>query len=229
MEVILCLVATSIAVWLLRKPIAKAPWAFYIAAAALSLAFGTGLVSNLSYQAAMLLTPVMRRCELAFALLAVVMFIGVLPKDLKLRLQLVPIRGYLAIIAAILASCHIFLYGRAYLAKVGVAFGGLNTATYAALAFAVALAVLLAVLSVTSVRMVRHRMSPQSWRTLQKASYVFFPLIGVHALLMIGPAALAGGPSAGNALAYLVVIVAYIAARLARAAADRRGVCDDAR
>ena len=222
MEALTCLVATTVAVVLLRKPLAKAPWAFYLAALLLSVAFYSGALTQTGSAANAVLVPLMRRCQLAFCLLAVVMYIGVLPIGSKWRAELVPIRGTLAIIAAILALCHVALYGGSYLARIGIAGSGLNAATYAALALAVVLVVLLAALSVTSVRKVRETMTPGRWKALQRMAYVFFPLIGLHALLMIGPAALSGGPTAANALVYLAVVLLWAGLRIARFASDAR-------
>lgn len=221
MEVIVCFVITAITVVALHKFIERVPWLFYLAAAALSLAFGTGLVSQSSYGLYLALVPMMRRCELAFSLLAIVMFTGVFPHSTKLYGMLAPIRGNLAIVAALLATCHVLLYARSYLAKVGVAFSGLNAATYAALAFATLIVSLLAVLSVTSLRPIHNRMDPATWRRIQRLSYVFFPFVAAHALLMIGPAALAGGSSAANALAYLAIVATYLISRIARFFCDK--------
>ena len=165
---------------------------------------------------------IMRKGALGVALFIVVMYIGVLPRSGRPSRWLRPIRAELSIMACILIAGHMVAYLVVYLS--GLVVGSVpRAAVLAAFVVALGLLVLAVVLGVTSLRVVKRRMSARSWRKLQSAAYVFYGLILVHVLLMLGPAALQGSPAALVTVGvYTVVFVGYVAARIARAVADAR-------
>ena len=92
-----------------------------------------------------------------------------------------------------------------------------------AFGLAIVLFVLLLVLGVTSFNMVKKRMKTESWKRLQRLSYVFFALVYAHLLLMLLPSALHGAAAPqANVAVYSVVFVGYFVLRLVRFALDRR-------
>ena len=92
-----------------------------------------------------------------------------------------------------------------------------------AFVLAIVLFVLLLVLGVTSFNMVKKRMKTESWKRLQRLSYVFFALVYAHLLLMLLPSALHGAAAPqANVAVYSVVFVGYFVLRLVRFALDRR-------
>ena len=65
-------------------------------------------------------------------------------------------------------------------------------------------------------------MGSVKWRRIQRLAYLFFVLACMHALLMLMPSALGGGAAAvEGALAYGVLLVAYLVLRGVRLLADR--------
>lgn len=164
----------------------------------------------------------LQKGTLAVALFAVVMLIGVLPLDSKMRRYIAPIRAELSIIACILACGHMAAYAMSYVPRV-LSSGAIAPLVAAGLVAALALAVLLVVLGATSFNAVKARMSKQSWVRLQKWAYAFYALIYVHVLAMLLPSALAGGAAAAQAVAvYTLVFGAYAVLRVFRVLQDRR-------
>ena len=92
-----------------------------------------------------------------------------------------------------------------------------------ALVVALLLLVLVLVLGITSFRFVKKHMDAKSWKKLQNFAYVFYGLVLVHVLLVLGKSAISGGTQAAITLAvYVVVFGGYIVARIWRAVVDKR-------
>ena len=76
---------------------------------------------------------------------------------------------------------------------------------------------LLLVLGITSFGVVKKRMRTTTWKMVQRSAYVFFALVYVHMVLMLAPAAVAGGVQAQISIAmYTAVFLAYAILRLRR-------------
>lgn len=211
----LILAVTAVASVALAGILRKVPWLFYgvaIAAVAIMIAGFAGMIDGGWWKPLILLV---RRCMVALALFAVVMFVGVLPSDSKLGIRLRSVRTELSILACILCVGHVALYIAPYAAR---AFAGNVDAFMAvSLATAAVLLVLLAVLGVTSLRFVKKLMRTASWKKVQRWAYVFFGLTYLHLMCMLAPAALAGGESAiAGAVVYTVLFGGYAVGRIAR-------------
>ena len=228
MQFVITLAVTIAVVMLCRNPIRRWPWALYV----LCIAFDVLMIfANQGALPRWLALPtiiLMRRGGIGVAMFVIVMYIGVLPRRSKLSHWLRPIRAELSIAACILIAGHMCTYLPLYLAPL---FGGtLKGSVTWALIVALGLLVLVLVLGVTSFRFVKRHMKARPWKRLQNWAYLFYVLIYVHLMLMIGPAAFAGmQPALTNAVIYTVVFVGYMVLRLLRAAADRREKVDLAR
>ncbi len=229
MNFLITLVAVTVFCFAFRTPIKKAPWVFYLLAAvlvALSL-FSSEL--GLPHRMLIILTLLIRRAMLATAFFTVVMVIGVFPRKGKVSHWLRPIRAELSIIACILICGHLFVYIMPYLQRFATALGA-NTMT-AILAtqviVTVVLLLLVALLGVTSLRVLKRHMHARTWKQIQSLAYLFYVLVVVHLLLMIGPSALNGGKTAiVSAIVYLSITVIYVITRIVRARVDRREKVD---
>lgn len=216
MEIVASLLIAGVGSLLLARPLKKAPAVFYALAVLLDL-FYLGLpywgMPSVVERAFM---PFMQRGLLAFGLFAVVMFVGVLPAGSSVRQRLVPVRGPLSIVAAILVLGHVINYAASYLGRVLA--GGSSVMPSLLLSFGVSslLVVLLAVLTVTSFQVVRARMSASTWKAVQKWAYVFFGLIYLHVLLALGASALSFQKAGGSLLLYTVIFGLYVVLRVAR-------------
>ncbi len=222
MDFILVLVVTTALVWLLRKPIKKAPLAFYALTILFNIAYIATLYVTLPELAREAIFLLMQKCTLALALFTVVMYIGVFGKDSKVSHELRPIRSELSIMACLLAIGHMVVYLTAFLPRImaGVGMAGNFMLFFAT---AVALLILLIVLGVTSFAFVKRHMSAQAWIKLQKWAYVFFGLIYVHLVSILLPSALNGGTTALVSIGvYTVLFGAYAVLRVYRAMADKK-------
>ena len=200
-----------------RTPLMKAPWAFYVLAMAIDVAF---LVQGQSYATSgwwRTLLPFIQRGMLAFSLFSVVMYIGVLPPQSKVRHYLAPIRGPLSILAAILAYAHIVRYLAGYLGRLLQGFSGMAESTVASFAVSFILLALMTFLTVISFDAVRSHLPAAAWKRLQRLAYAFYGLVIVHAAFLLGPSALQGGDALPRLIIYLGVGLAYAILRIWRA------------
>ncbi|MEA5020209.1 MAG: hypothetical protein VB027_07560 [Gordonibacter sp.] len=211
------LAATVAACFALRNPLRAYPLAFYVLAFAADALFLAGVLGGLPRAAWSVMLVLMQKCMVPTALFAVVMYIGVLPRDSRPSLWLKPVRAELSIVAWILSLGHVAVYAATYLPRIALG-GPVNANVGASFVVAVVLLALLAVLSVTSFNVVKKHMGTASWKKVQLLAYPFFGLVYVHVLLMLLPSALHGGIASGISVAvYSVMFVAYFILRIARA------------
>lgn len=220
----LAVLATTVAFVALCKPLIKQyPVVFYalaLAADGLFILCAFGYAGGIIEDAVYLL---IQKCTLALALFVVVMFIGAFPADSKIRSYLSPIRAELSIIACILSIGHLAVYSLAYVPR--LAGGAFPSSVLASLIIAAILTILLTVLGITSFTFVKKRMSKRSWKNLQRFAYLFFGLIFVHLMLLLTPAALAGGSVAQTSITvYCVIFGLYAIMRIYRAFADKKAM-----
>ena len=215
LECVLAMVVFSLA---LREPIRRWPWVFYL------IALVEGLVSIFGAQLFGLAGPlwasfytINRKGILAFGLITVVMYIGVLKKGSKLRNWLNPIRAQLSIIACILFLPHLWLYVGVY---TDFLFNGLYRVAdnlVVSYALAVIVTVLLVVLGITSIHALRRRMDPVRWKQIQRMAYPFFGLIYLHVFIARLRPAFSGAANVFvSAWPYLLVIGLYAVLRIIR-------------
>ena len=216
----LSLVAAALIALLLAKPIKDHPGAFYAVCTVLGLVFSVfNFTDAPHFLSAWILDP-FRRGTLGTALFVVVMFIGALEQGSALRKKLLPIRGYLSIIASILVLCHCVYFGKTYLVRlvtggnVGGPLTGLQTL---AMIFSILMTLIMLPLFITSFQKIRRRMGPQKWKKLQRWAYLFYALIYIHIVLLLLPHALTGQPAYAISVAvYSIVFALYLYLRLRR-------------
>lgn len=228
MTFLITLICSTIAVAALRPVIRKAPWAFYALAVAVVIMFFAGTALDLPRDARMAMVFLMQKCMLATALFVIVMYIGLLPKDTKARRWMQPLRGPVSIVACILALGHMVRYFSTYIARI-VGGGAVATNVMLSFVFAIVLFALLIVLGVTSFNFIKKRMNGMLWKRVQWFAYVFYALVYVHLIVMLGPAALAGGKNAlVNVGVYTATFGVYLALRVVKARRDKQaGVVDN--
>ncbi|MDR1014912.1 MAG: hypothetical protein LBL86_08070 [Coriobacteriales bacterium] len=197
----------------------KAAPVFYLLAFALGVFFicGTSLALPPWFREYILF--IFQSNNLAMGFFAIVMFAGALGEKSSLRKFLMPIRAELSITASILCLGHVVVYGRSYLAQITGSALAMPGARLVATVVAFLLLVLLIPLALTSVRAVKARMRPQTWKSVQKLAYVFFLLIFVHIFFYLLPPALAGSLGAAVSLAlYSALFLVYLVLRIRLAA-----------
>ena len=222
MTFLLVLAVTVVASFALREPIRRWPWIFYVLALAADVAFLAASYGLLPRDVWMLLNKPMQKASIALALFAVVMYIGVFPRDSKVSHWLRPIRAQLSIIACLLIAGHMAMFLGSYVVRL---FNGsvMKPNVLASFLIAVLLLVLVVVLGVTSFKVVKRHMTPKTWKNIQRWAYPFFVLAYAHVLLMLLPAAARGGANAKESIiVYSVVFGVYFVARIVRAVLDRK-------
>ena len=222
MTFLLVLAITIVACFVLREPIRRWPWIFYVLALAVDVAFLAASYGLLSRDIWLVLYKPMQKASIALALFAVVMYIGVFPLDSKVSHWLRPIRAQLSIIACLLIAGHMAMFLGSYVIRL---FNGsvMKPNVLASFLIAVLLLVLVVLLGVTSFKAVKRHMSPKTWKNIQRWAYPFFALAYAHVLLMLLPAAARGGAHAKESIiVYSVVFGVYLVARIVRAVLDRK-------
>lgn len=201
--------------------IRKNPWVCYVPAVVLMAMYWVGAAGMLPQGLREIAFLLMQKGTLAMALFTVVMFVGVFPRGSKARLRLGAARAELSIAACLMICGHMVAYAASYVPR-AFTVGFSNPFVVAGLLLAVVLAVLTAVLGVTSLSRVKARMAAAAWTRVQKLAYVFYGASYAHVLAMLLPSALGGGIAAlQGVVVYTTVFAAYAALRIARAVADR--------
>ncbi|MEG2533727.1 MAG: hypothetical protein RSB04_12025 [Gordonibacter sp.] len=215
MEVLIALAASVALAFLLRKQIKRYAVAFYIIAIAVDILFLSKLLLDVSRDFAVVVYPYLTRCLVGFALFSLVMYIGVLPSSSKARHILMPIRGELSIIAAILTIGHVANYLGTYFSQILSGFVGMSAGMIASFVLSSLLIVLLTALTVTSFNTIKARMRPDIWKNLQRTAYLFYGLTYLHLVLVLAPAVSSTGQRAALSIAvYSVVVGIYFILRL---------------
>ncbi len=228
MVFIASLVAAILFVIIFRKPLQKVPIVFYIIAAVLVAYYVYSYFNGSHLLVWRYFLVAFQRCTISLAFLTIVMFIGVLPENGKLRAALNPIRRQLSITGCILAFGHIIVYISAYIVRYTSGFTALSENMIAALSIAAILTILLTILLVTSFSPVHKAMQQQTWKRIQKFSYIFYALVFVHILLVMVPSALSGATAIIlNIAVYTVVFMLYTVLRITRYVVAKRSVPAD--
>jgi DMSO/TMAO reductase YedYZ heme-binding membrane subunit len=201
-----------------RNPLRRFPVVFYLIAVALDIfvAFSSSIVLPKDIQL-YIMVP-LQRGSFAFALFASVMFIGVFKDDSKIRAYLMPIRAELSIIACLLILGHVLrrlsVYIKLFVAPVPTAM----THIAISIALAVFLTLLMAVLGITSVKAIRKKILPSTWKKIQLLAYPFFILIYAHIALIFLPSMMNNGTAATESFViYSIVFALYLVLRIRKA------------
>lgn len=209
--------------FLLRIPIKKVPWLFYLLALALTVLFLARSLVSLPPAIDKVFFSLMQKCIIAESLFIVVMYIGTLNVKSKVRQWLQPVRAELSIIACILALAHVTSYLGSFGARILFSSASYNGFLTASFCISCILLVLLVVLGITSFEFLKQRMHTKTWIRVQILAYVFYGLTYIHILLCLLPPALGGGITAQVSVAiYSLLFVLYAVLRLRRWSVDKR-------
>nr|WP_314463065.1 ferric reductase-like transmembrane domain-containing protein [uncultured Clostridium sp.] len=139
------------------------------------------------------------------ALFVIVMYIGALNPKGKVVRALMPIRGYLSIIACLITLAHSFAYGIYYISAVLNTPNELDLRQILALILTVPLFLIMIVLMVTSFKAVRKKMNPRVWKNVQRLSYPWFAILYMYLMVLLVPSALESlNPSSDIEMIYKV-------------------------
>lgn len=183
MVFIIAFAAVILLCFLLSKQIKKYSWLFYLLAAALAAAGYFIDIHTVPEFVANYIAPLVTNCILGTAVWSVVMWTGALPNGTKAIKTLMPIRGELSIIAAILTIGHILRYGLNYLNMLfnGRASSDMNFLL--SFIVAVILVLIMTPLTVISIKKIRKKIKPKTWKNLQRFAYGFYLCTYLHIIL----------------------------------------------
>jgi DMSO/TMAO reductase YedYZ heme-binding membrane subunit len=176
------------------------------------------------------------RGTLSTSLFVIVMYLGVAGNSVPGAQNLRAIRGELSILGCILALGHNIYYGLYYFPNLFS--GELPLAYLISTWMSLALIAIMLPLTVTSVKAVRRRMRPPSWKRLQRWAYGFYALLYVDTMLLFA-AGIARSVANANGLApeiiqeqiisdtislvaYSAVFLPYFALRILKALRDSK-------
>jgi DMSO/TMAO reductase YedYZ heme-binding membrane subunit/uncharacterized protein with FMN-binding domain len=199
-----------------KKLLKRSPVPFYLLAVVISAAVFACTAAGTVFPSwfSTWIWPVFSRSGFATALWVTVMWAGALPNGSALMKQIMPIRGELSIIAAILTLGHNAAYGRTYFLRIAQ----LPPAQLAASVCSIIMILIMLPLFITSFKTVRRKMKAGSWKKLQRLAYGFYGFLYIHIMLLTVPAVMAGRSGyLINALVYSVVFLGYFMCRIIKA------------
>lgn len=127
------------------------------------------------------------RGAFATALFVIVMYIGALDRKSKIVKALMPIRGYLSIIACLITLAHSFAYGAYYIPTMINNPQELDLRGIIALIITLPLFTIMIILMVTSFIKVRRKMKPKVWKNIQRLAYPWFALLYIYLMILFIP------------------------------------------
>ncbi len=221
MALVITLVICTSAIMLLREPIRRVPIVFYLLSL-LIVAAGVYLIFNPNPSPILReFATIIQKGYVAFSLFALVMFIGTLSRSAKNGRKLIAIRSELSIMASILICGHFIPYLANYFLML-LFFSSLKLGVMFSLILSFALMLLLIPLAVTSIKAVRNAMKPETWKRLQKFSYLFFALVYFHLLgYLLVPMREGSSDAIISVLVYTLIFGAYLVLRVRREFAER--------
>ena len=213
MRLIACLITVLVFFYLLEKPIKKHATLFYIATIIISVLSVLAPKKGLPFVIDYLVKNILARGTLAGALFILVMVASVCPAA-KLRGLLLRIRGEMAIIAALLTLIHNISYGKHYFVALFTKISDLDAPRIFAAVLSLVMIVLLIPLTVTSFMVIRKKMNPKKWKSLQRLSYLFYGLLFIH-ISMIFSISIAKGhlSTLFDLTVYAIIYIAYLICR----------------
>lgn len=195
--------------------IKRHPYLWYVGACLLSLFVGLFPFSRELPDSVSFFLDLFRRGTFACALWCVVMWTGALPNGSRLIRRLMPVRGELSILAAILTLSHNMVYGKIYSASIHSSASGLPANQLAACVITILLLIIMIPLTILSFPRVRRCMKAKRWKQIQRFAYLFYALLYVHIMLLFVP--LARNQMDGyyvSVIAYTAVFLGYAICRI---------------
>lgn len=213
MRLVACLILALAFFALLEKPIKKHATYFYIVTIIISILTIIAPEKGLPFIVDYIVNNILARGTLAGALFILVMVATVCPAA-KMRGLLLRTRGEMAIIAALFTLVHNIAYGQYYFVKLFTKTSELDTPKILAAVLSLIMIILLIPLTITSFMVIRKRMNPKKWKSLQKLSYVFYGLLFLHIAMIFSISIFYGHlDTLFDLTVYAVIYVVYLVLR----------------
>lgn len=152
----------------------------------------------------------------ASALWIIVMWAGALKNGSKAIKKIMPIRGELSIIAAILTLGHNIGYGKTYFVRLFTLPQTIPTNYLAAAIVSLTMICIMVPLTIISFSKIRKKIKPKKWKAVQRFAYLFYTLMYIHILLLYIPMAKKSYNMEAylNVLLYSAIFVSYFCFRI---------------
>ncbi len=210
MRLIACLILAVAFFYFLEKPIKKHATLFYIATVIISVLSVLAPKKGLPFVVDYIVKNILARGTLAGALFILVMVASVCPAA-KLRGMLLRNRGEMAIIAALLTLIHNISYGKYYFVALFTKISELDAPRIFAAVLSLVMIVLLLPLTITSFMVIRKKMNPKKWKSLQRLSYIFYGLLFIHISMIFSISIVKGHLNTLFDLAvYAIIYIIYL-------------------
>ena len=120
----------------------------------------------------------------------------------------------MAIIAALITLIHNISYGKHYFVALFTKISDLDAPRIFAAVLSLVMIVLLIPLTLTSFMVIRKKMNPKKWKSLQRLSYIFYGLLFIH-ISMIFSISIAKGhlSTLFDLSVYVIIYIAYLICR----------------
>lgn len=201
------------------KVIKKHSTIFYI----ISIVISTGTVA-LSFLETRALPPfinnyvlsIFTKSGFASSLWIIIMWAGALKNGSWLIKKIMPIRGELSIIAAILTLGHNIGYGKTYFVRIFSAPESLQSNYILAAVMSLIMMVIMIPLTIISFPNIRKKINGKTWKKIQRTAYIFYTLIYGHTMALYIPMAQRGNnfEASLNVILYSIVFVSYMVCRI---------------
>jgi DMSO/TMAO reductase YedYZ heme-binding membrane subunit len=191
MTFLIALLEAFLFVYFCRNAIRKHPGVFYVLSIAI-IAFCVcyermNLYTVFPEWTYTYIISVFWRGAFSTALFVIVMYIGALDRKSKIVKALMPIRGYLSIIACLITLAHSFVYGVYYIPTMLFQPQELDLRGIIALIITAPLFLIMIILMVTSFIKVRRQMKPMVWKKVQRLAYPWFALLYLYLMVLFIP------------------------------------------
>lgn len=197
------------------KPIKKNPAVFYIIAVLFCIFSAVVDIRSLPQWIADYIAPFFTKSLFATGLWAVVMWTGAFPNGSGLIKKLMPIRGELSIMAAVLTFGHNIGYGKIYFVRLFTVPSRLPTNQLIAGIFTIIMLCIMIPLTIMSFKSVRKKINPKTWKKIQRSAYVFYALLYAHVMVLCVPMAKMGRAGYfANVIVYSIVFIGYAVCRV---------------
>ena len=198
-----------------KSTIKRHPYPWYIGALVLTLfvslfPFSRDLPAPVTF-----VLDLFRRGALACALWCIVMWTGAFSNGSWLIKRLMPVRGELSILAAMLTLGHNIGYGRTYFVRFFTNASALPANQFVACIITLILLIIMIPLTILSFPTIRKRMKAKKWKQIQRFAYLFYALLYLHILLLFLPLAQNGRTSYYfSVIVYTAIFLGYAICRI---------------
>ncbi len=174
----------------LADTIKKRPLVFYMIAIVitvlslyLALTVNTGRGQSIPWYL-ILMNLLFGRGTVGTSIFIIVMFIGALPNKNALRKKLMPIRGYMSIMAGFFVIIHNVFLGKTFFVLLFTNPSRLSTVKLLATLVSLVAVLIFIPLFVSSFKVVRKKMKAATWKKLQRNAYFYYYLIFTHIMIL---------------------------------------------